>query len=62
MTGDITQTDLDQKITSGLVRVAEILKDVEGVAFQRLTEEDVVRHPLVRTIIKAYDDWERKRL
>ena len=62
VTGDITQTDLDQKVTSGLVRVAEILKGVEGVAFHRLTDEDVVRHPMVKRIIRAYDDWERKRL
>ena len=58
VTGDITQTDLGERVTSGLVRVIEILKGVDGVAFHKLTEEDVVRHPLVKRIIHAYGDWE----
>ncbi|OGR86649.1 MAG: hypothetical protein A3J74_10165 [Elusimicrobia bacterium RIFCSPHIGHO2_02_FULL_57_9] len=61
VTGDVTQSDLSDKAASGLVRVAEILKDVEGVAFHKLTEEDVVRHPLVRKIVRAYEDWSRKK-
>ncbi|MEK7857642.1 MAG: PhoH family protein [Elusimicrobiota bacterium] len=60
VTGDVTQTDLSEKITSGLVRVTEILKGVEGVAFHYLSEEDVIRHPLVKKIIRAYDRWERE--
>ena len=60
VTGDITQTDLDNKITSGLVRVIDILKGLPGVAFHRLTEADVVRHPLVKSIIRAYERWEKK--
>lgn len=60
VTGDITQTDLEKK-DSGLIRVMDILKGVDGVAFHRLTEEDVVRHPLVKRIIRAYDRWEQKR-
>ena len=60
VTGDLTQSDLGERVVSGLVRVAEILKDVDGVAFHRLTEEDVVRHPLVRKIIRAYEGWERR--
>jgi phosphate starvation-inducible PhoH-like protein len=55
VTGDITQSDLEDKDTSGLVQVAEILKEVENVVFHQLTEEDVVRHPLVKKIIKAYE-------
>jgi len=59
VTGDITQTDLAEGTASGLVRVMDILKGVEGVAFHHLTEADVVRHPLVRKVIKAFAKWER---
>ncbi len=59
VTGDITQTDLPS--TSGLVRVLDILRHAEGVSFTHLKEEDVVRHPLVRTIVRAYDKWEKKK-
>jgi phosphate starvation-inducible protein PhoH and related proteins len=61
VTGDVTQSDLGERAVSGLVRVIEILKNVEGVAFHKLTEEDVVRHPLVRKIIRAYGDWEGRK-
>jgi phosphate starvation-inducible PhoH-like protein len=60
VTGDVTQTDLSEKITSGLNRVTDILKGVEGVTFHRLSEEDVVRHALVKKIIRAYEQWGRK--
>ncbi|MBI5241758.1 MAG: PhoH family protein [Elusimicrobia bacterium] len=60
VTGDITQTDLAEGTASGLVRVMEILKGVEGVAFHHLTEADVIRHPLVRKVIKAFDRWEKR--
>jgi phosphate starvation-inducible PhoH-like protein len=59
VTGDITQTDLAEGTASGLVRVMGILKGVEGVAFHQLTEADVIRHPLVRKVIKAFAKWER---
>jgi phosphate starvation-inducible PhoH-like protein len=59
VTGDITQTDLAEGTASGLVRVMDILKGVEGVAFHHLTEADVIRHPLVRKVIKAFTKWER---
>ena len=59
VTGDITQTDLAEGTASGLVRVMEILKGVEGVAFHHLTEADVIRHPLVRKVIKAFSRWEK---
>jgi len=55
VTGDVTQVDLPKQSTSGLIQVAEILKDVEGIGFVQLNDSDVVRHPLVRKIIKAYD-------
>jgi phosphate starvation-inducible PhoH-like protein len=59
VTGDITQTDLSEGTASGLVRVMDILKGVEGVAFHHLTEADVIRHPLVRKVIKAFSRWEK---
>ena len=55
VTGDITQTDLLKHATSGLVQAREILEGVDGIAFEYLGREDVVRHQLVRDIIDAYD-------
>ena len=54
VTGDVTQIDLDGK-ASGLVHSTKILEDVEGIAVCRLTAKDVVRHPLVMRIIRAYE-------
>src|SRR5579884_1387722 len=56
VTGDITQIDLPREQDSGLVVVADILKDVEGIEFVRFGEEDVVRHKLVRRIVAAYNE------
>ena len=61
VTGDITQSDLTDKTHSGLVRVMDILKGVPGIAFHRLTEDDVVRHPLVKKVIRAYEHWEKSK-
>lgn len=58
ITGDITQTDLPRKQQSGLISIQKILKDIEGIDFVYLAEEDVVRHKLVRDIIKAYDKFD----
>jgi len=55
VTGDITQIDLPNKQQSGLVHVREILRDTEGVAFVELGTADVVRHPLVRRIVDAFE-------
>lgn len=55
ITGDITQIDLPDKTTSGLVEVQSILADIEGIEIVYLTDRDVVRHRLVRQIIKAYE-------
>jgi len=60
VTGDATQNDLPASAKSGLTRVVEVLKGVEGVSIQHLSEADVARHPLVRRIIRAYDAWEEK--
>ncbi|HSC03361.1 MAG TPA: PhoH family protein [Solirubrobacteraceae bacterium] len=56
VTGDITQIDLPRDQGSGLVLVADILGDVEGIEFVRFGEEDVVRHKLVRRIVAAYSE------
>ena len=54
VTGDVTQVDLPREQTSGLVRVREILRDVEGLEFVELGNEDVVRHVIVQRIVEAY--------
>ncbi|WP_102345554.1 PhoH family protein [Bacillus sp. Marseille-P3661] len=56
ITGDITQVDLPKGIKSGLSVIKEILKNVSGISFVFLEQTDVVRHPLVQKIIKAYDE------
>ena len=55
VTGDMTQIDLPRGKKSGLIDALNILKGVEGIAVCRLTDSDVVRHPLVRRIVNAYD-------
>ncbi|WP_316015491.1 PhoH family protein [Roseobacter sp. HKCCA0434] len=55
ITGDMSQIDLPRGVTSGLVEAERVLRDVKGIAFTRFSAEDVVRHPLVARIIKAYD-------
>ena len=60
ITGDITQIDLPKGQTSGLVHAGKILSDINGIAFQYLTGEDIVRHPLVQDIVKAYDQAGRE--
>lgn len=60
ITGDVTQIDLPSDRQSGLVRVQQVLKNIEGINFARFTEVDVVRHSLVQDIIKAYEKFEEK--
>ena len=55
VTGDITQSDLPSSVRSGLREARDILAGVEGISFCTFTEADVVRHPLVQEIIRAYD-------
>ncbi len=57
ITGDITQIDLPPKTESGLVQIQSILKGVDGIDFIYLADRDVVRHPLVRKIINAYENY-----
>lgn len=61
ITGDVTQTDLPKKQESGLIVIQKILKDIDGISFVYLDQNDVVRHKLVRDIIEAYDKYEEKR-
>jgi phosphate starvation-inducible PhoH-like protein len=58
--GDITQIDLDPPERSGLLAAQRILKDVDGIAFVQLTQDDVVRHRLVQRIINAFDTRDRE--
>lgn len=60
ITGDPSQIDLPKNQQSGLKESMTILKDVEEIGFVHLTEEDVVRHPVVKKIIMAYNSIERK--
>jgi len=62
ITGDITQIDLPPKIKSGLEKSVRILANIEGIGHVVLDEEDVVRHKLVKAIIKAYDKEKLKEL
>lgn len=58
--GDLTQIDLPSKQQSGLVQIQKILKNVPGAAFAPMEAQDIVRHPLVKDILSAYDKWEKK--
>jgi len=55
VTGDVTQIDLPAGVRSGLRHAARVLDGIEGISFTRFTAADVVRHPLVRKIVQAYD-------
>jgi phosphate starvation-inducible PhoH-like protein len=60
ITGDITQIDLPEGKQSGLVEAGRILKKIKGIGFTNFTDVDVVRHPLVQEIIRAYAKKEKK--
>ena len=60
ITGDMTQIDLPNKQKSGLVETIKVLENVEGIGFVRLSDKDVIRHKLVRSIIVAYEKFESK--
>lgn len=55
ITGDVTQIDLPDKKASGLVEIQGVLKGIKGIRFVYFSEKDVVRHPLVQKIIRAYE-------
>ncbi len=58
--GDLSQIDLPAKQLSGLAHAAEVLSKEKEVAFIKFSGEDVVRHPLVKNIVAAYDKWDKK--
>jgi phosphate starvation-inducible PhoH-like protein len=60
ITGDMTQVDLPKSQKSGLIKANRILQNIKGIAHIELDEEDVVRHRLVKAIIKAYDREKEK--
>lgn len=61
ITGDVTQTDLPKGSDSGLIHCLDVLKNVKGISFTHFDSRDVVRHPLVQTILQAYDQHENNR-
>ncbi len=62
ITGDPTQIDLPKNQQSGLFKAARILKNIDGIAYVELDEEDVVRHKLVKAIIKAYNKDDERQM
>ena len=60
VTGDASQKDLPRDAVSGLDVAAKVLKKIDDIGFCQLTSKDVVRHPLVQRIVKAYEDYESK--
>jgi phosphate starvation-inducible PhoH-like protein len=56
ITGDATQIDLPKRVDSGLLHALKLLADVEGIYFSYLNTGDVVRHPLIKKIIQAYEN------
>ena len=61
ITGDITQVDLPRGVRSGLRHAIEVLKDVNDIAFNFFSANDVVRHPVVARIVMAYEEHERQK-
>jgi phosphate starvation-inducible PhoH-like protein len=61
VTGDVTQIDLPKGIKSGLKHAVEVLEDVEGIGFTWFDARDVVRHPLVKKILHAYERHEQQQ-
>lgn len=62
ITGDSTQKDLPSGAVSGLDVAVKVVKNIEDVSICMLTSKDVVRHPLVQRIVKAYEEYEKKEL
>jgi phosphate starvation-inducible PhoH-like protein len=60
ITGDVTQVDLPRNTRSGLRQAIEVLRGVSGISFTFFTSRDVVRHPLVAKIVRAYEAFEQK--
>lgn len=61
ITGDITQIDLPQGRSSGLIEARQVLSGVPRLSFVEFTKRDVVRHPLVQEVVNAYEIWEARK-
>ncbi|MBE5748462.1 MAG: PhoH family protein [Clostridia bacterium] len=61
ITGDLSQVDLPPDKKSGLRHAMQVLRDVEGIAIKKMTQKDVVRHPLVQMIVEAYEKAEKSK-
>lgn len=61
ITGDITQIDLNNRSDSGLIHAYEVLNSIPGISFTRFQVSDVVRHPLVQTIVEAYEQHKNNK-
>jgi len=59
VTGDMSQIDLPKGVSSGLAHVCDVLRDVEEISFTHFESRDVVRHPIVQSIVDAYDSFEK---
>jgi len=61
ITGDLSQVDLPPDKKSGLRHAMQVLRDLEGIAIKKMTQKDVVRHPLVQMIVEAYEKAEKSK-
>lgn len=61
ITGDMSQIDLPRRGDSGLIHAFKILKDIKGIAFVEFNSDDIVRHRLVKDIVKAYNEEQEER-
>ncbi len=61
ITGDMSQIDLPKRSESGLIHAFQILKDIKGIAFVEFNSDDIIRHRLVKEIVKAYNNEEKKK-
>ena len=61
ITGDMSQIDLTRPVDSGLIHAFKILKDIKGIAFVEFNSDDIVRHRLVKDIVKAYNEEQEER-
>jgi phosphate starvation-inducible PhoH-like protein len=60
ITGDMSQIDLPRGVNSGLVHACSVLESVEDISFTHFESRDVVRHPIVQSIVDAYDAHEKE--
>ena len=60
ITGDMSQIDLPRGVSSGLVHACEVLQNVDEISFTHFESQDVVRHPIVQSIVDAYAAFEKQ--